>query len=120
MRTSRFVLWPCGTRKSILLARAPEQAASAKESLVRKTQELAHSLDHARDLDSTWDGILVTDDDGRITGYNETYIKMWRIPIEIMRSGNHQRSLLLSSRQSGSFPIRRPRQRDLCHGPMRV
>jgi signal transduction histidine kinase/ActR/RegA family two-component response regulator len=89
--------------QSILLARqrAEQELVRAKEALVRKTQELAHSLSIMRaTLDSTWDGILVTDDDGCITGYNLTYINMWRIPVETVRSGNHRSLLPLIAAQS--------------------
>ena len=71
--------------QSILLARqrAEQELVRAKEALERKTQQLAHSLSVMRaTLDSTWDGILVTADDGRITGYNQTYVDMWRVPTE--------------------------------------
>jgi PAS domain S-box-containing protein len=35
-------------------------------------------------LESTTNGILVTDGAGRITGFNEKYVEMWRIPRELL------------------------------------
>ena len=53
----------------------------AKEALERKTGELAHSLAMLRaTLESTTDGILVTDEHGTVTDFNERYVAMWRIP----------------------------------------
>src|ERR1700730_7189770 len=60
-----------------------------KEALERKTEELAHSLSMMRaTLESTTDGILVTDGRGKVTGFNEKYAEMWRMPREIMESGD--------------------------------
>ncbi|HXX90318.1 MAG TPA: EAL domain-containing protein [Acidimicrobiales bacterium] len=37
-------------------------------------------------LDSTADGILVVDDEGRITSFNRRFAQMWRIPESILRA----------------------------------
>ncbi|MEP6655710.1 MAG: ATP-binding protein [Betaproteobacteria bacterium] len=88
--------------QSILLARqrAEQELVRAKEVLERKTQELAHSLSvmHAT-LDATWDGILVTDNDWGVTAYNQTYVDMWRIPIEAMASRDHRSLLQINADQ---------------------
>jgi diguanylate cyclase (GGDEF)-like protein/PAS domain S-box-containing protein len=39
-------------------------------------------------LDSTADGILVTDDTGRILAYNQPFVEMWRIPRHALASGS--------------------------------
>jgi signal transduction histidine kinase/ActR/RegA family two-component response regulator len=68
--------------KSILLARqrAEEELIRAKEALEQKTEELAHSLSLMRaTLDATTDGILVTDEHGKITDYNKKFTELWRI-----------------------------------------
>lgn len=39
-------------------------------------------------LDSTWDGILVVDQKGRITSYNHRFMEMWQIPEEVMATRN--------------------------------
>ena len=82
--------------KTILLARqrAEEELVRAKEALERKTGELAHSLAMMRaTLESTTDGILVTDGGGNVTGFNQRYAEMWRTPPEILDSRSHRRLL---------------------------
>ena len=57
----------------------------AEEALERKTQELADSSAMMRaTLESTTDGILVTDGSGRVTNFNRQYAEMWRLPAEVM------------------------------------
>ena len=79
--------------QSILLARqrAEEELVRAKEALELKTEELARSLAMMRaTLESTTDGILVTDGDGKVTGFNEKFVEMWRMPREVMDSKDHR------------------------------
>ena len=81
---------------SILLARqrAEQELIQAKEALERKTEELAHSLSMMRaTLESTTDGIVVTDDGGKVTGFNEKFVEMWRCPAAIMDSKEHRQML---------------------------
>ena len=58
--------------KSILLARqrAEEEMLKAKQALERKT------LEQRATLQATWDGILVTDEEGRVTDFNRRYVEM--------------------------------------------
>ena len=75
------------TANTILLARqrAEQELLQAKQALELKTEELAHSLSMMRaTLESTSDGILVTDEKGNVTDFNENYVAMWRMPREIM------------------------------------
>ncbi|MBI2237725.1 MAG: PAS domain-containing protein, partial [Actinobacteria bacterium] len=44
-------------------------------------------------LDSTADGLLVVDREGRIAAYNRRFAEMWRIPQEILSSGDDQAAL---------------------------
>lgn len=71
--------------------RAEQELIQAKQALELKTKELAHSLALMRaTLESTSDGILVTDGFGKITGFNEKYVEMWRMPrdlVEAMEDG---------------------------------
>ena len=48
------------------------------------------SLLHAS-LESTADGILVVDRQGKITSFNKNFMDMWNIPQEILESGNYRR-----------------------------
>jgi PAS domain S-box-containing protein len=75
------------TASSVLQARqrAGQELIQAKQALEAKTEELAHLLSMMRaTLESTTDGILVTDGAGKITGFNEKYIEMWRMPRELV------------------------------------
>lgn len=75
------------TSNTILLARqrAEQELLQAKKALELKTEELAHSLSMMRaTLESTSDGILVTDQNRNVTDFNENYVAMWRMPREIM------------------------------------
>ncbi len=88
--------------QSILLARqrAEEELVQAKEALELRTQELAQSLAMMRaTLESTTDGILVTDGGGEVTGFNEKFLKMWRLPHEVMDSREHRHLLEVTARQ---------------------
>jgi len=72
--------------QSILLARrrAEQDLLSAKETLELKTRELARSLAlMGATLEATWDGILVTDEAGRVTAFNERFAEMWRLPRDV-------------------------------------
>ena len=82
------------TANTVLLARkrAEQELLEAKQELERKTGELAHSLAMMRaTLESTTDGILVTDYDGRVTGFNQQFMEMWRMPPDVLRAGSEQR-----------------------------
>jgi len=88
--------------KSILAARqrAEQELIQAKEALELRTTELAYSLSTMRaTLESTTDGILVTEDDGRVVDFNDTYVKMWRIPGDVMDARHHRRILEFVSEQ---------------------
>jgi PAS domain S-box-containing protein len=76
--------------------RAERELIAAKEALELKTQELARSLAVMQaTLESTFDGILVTDGERRVSGFNEKYLRMWSIPRELVDAGRHERLLEL-------------------------
>jgi PAS domain S-box-containing protein len=97
---------------AILLARqhAEAELVRAKEALEQKTRELAHTLAMMRaTLEATTDGILVTDEHGRITDFNEMYLTLWRLPREVVDSRRHARVLDTISRgfnDPGAFKAR--------------
>ncbi len=77
---------------AILLARqrAENELVRAKEALEARTRELAYSLAMMRaTLESTTDGILVTDEHGAVTHFNERYVAMWRMPREAVEGARH-------------------------------
>src|SRR5262245_36180283 len=41
-------------------------------------------------LESTADGVLVVDNLGKITTYNQQFAEMWRIPVNVLSSGNDE------------------------------
>jgi PAS domain S-box-containing protein len=82
--------------QSILLARqrAEQELLQAKEALELRTEELAKSLATLRAiLDSTTDGILATDDNGKVTEFNRKFVEMWRMPREALESREHRQLL---------------------------
>jgi PAS domain S-box-containing protein len=88
--------------QSILLARqrAEQDLLEAKETLELRTEELARSLAMLRaTLEAATDGFLVTDSPGKVTGFNERFVEMWRMPREVMDSGEHRRLIEVISRQ---------------------
>jgi PAS domain S-box-containing protein len=90
------------TANSILLARqrAEQELIQAKKALELKTKELAHSLAIMRaTLESTTDGILVTDVTGRVTSFNKKYMQMLRMPCEVMDSGEARQLREVAARQ---------------------
>lgn len=87
---------------SILVARqrAEHELIEAKKALESKTDELALSLSLTRaTLEATSDGILVTDDNGRITDFNENYASMWQMPRTSLESGDGPELRRIASRQ---------------------
>jgi PAS domain S-box-containing protein len=88
--------------QSILAARqrAEQELIQAKEALELRTEELAHSLSMMRaTLESTTDGILVTDGAGNVTGFNEKFVEMWRVPRETIDSTERRQLLEVCGQQ---------------------
>ena len=80
--------------------RAERDLIATKEALQQKSSELARSVAMMQaTLESTFDGIVVTDRNRRVTGFNEKYTRMWRIPREVMDTGEHRRVLALCAQQ---------------------
>jgi PAS domain S-box-containing protein len=100
--------------KAIRLARqqAEEALLQANQALELKTAELAQSLAMMRaTLESTTDGILVTDAVGNITGFNEKFVSMWRLPRTVLSVGTHQAVLDIVAEQSSDAQDFRQRVR---------
>lgn len=79
--------------REILAARqrAEQELRDTRDELKAKTQELAYSLELVRaTLESTADGLLVTDSNGKITDFNQQYVAMWRLPNELMSKRDHR------------------------------
>jgi PAS domain-containing protein len=68
--------------------RAEQEIRRTNEVLEARTRELAQALEIVRaTLESTTDSIMVTDEKGKITNFNQQYIEMWKIPPEILEGG---------------------------------
>lgn len=77
-----------------------EQLARATQALELKTRELANSVATLRaTLESTADGILVTDAAGAITDFNEKYLQMWRLDRAVCDSRSHRDVLQITGAQ---------------------
>jgi PAS domain S-box-containing protein len=56
-----------------------------EKRVAERTEEVVNSLSLLRaTLESTTDGILVTDKNGSVTSFNEKFVEMWQIPPEVM------------------------------------
>ncbi|MDB6153359.1 MAG: ATP-binding region, ATPase domain protein [Chthoniobacteraceae bacterium] len=74
--------------------------ASLEQKVADRTEALANSLALTRaTLESTTDGILATDGNGKITGFNEKFLEMWRMPRQLTESDEEQPFLEIGSRQ---------------------
>lgn len=63
----------------------------AKEMLGKKIAELDHAVSMLRAvIESIADGVLVTNESGKVLCYNQLYMNMWPIPQEIIEAGCHQ------------------------------
>ncbi|PTR16451.1 MULTISPECIES: putative bifunctional diguanylate cyclase/phosphodiesterase [unclassified Nitrosospira] len=81
------------TSRAILEAReqTEHELNQAKKALEEKTAELDRSVAMLRaTIESTADGLLVTDKHGKVLCYNQLYVDMWPIPGPLMDNGRHQ------------------------------
>jgi PAS domain S-box-containing protein len=77
---------------AILLARhrVEEDLLRANEALEARTRELADALSVMKaTLESTADGILVTDRTGRVTTFNQKFLEIWGLPHDTVAGGQH-------------------------------
>ncbi len=79
---------------------AEQELLHAKEALERKTKELAHSISVLRaTLESTTDAIVVTDEVGGVTDFNEKYAEMLGSSRERINSANPEQLRKIFSQQ---------------------
>ena len=84
------------TASTILRARerAEHELKQAKKELEEKAKKLDHSLSILRaTIETTADGILVTDEDGVVLRFNELYLEMWPIPRDVTNLSQHRQLL---------------------------
>ena len=83
MRSSRAIL--------VRRKRAEHELDQLKKALAETMAERDHSLSMLRaTIESTGDGLLVTDENGELLCYNQLYLDMWPIPRELMKTVRHQ------------------------------
>ncbi|MEK7315717.1 MAG: PAS domain S-box protein [Candidatus Eisenbacteria bacterium] len=70
-----------GVLRDITLRHRAEQERQQALSLVEAT------------LESTADGLLVVDREGRISRFNERFAHLWRLPVDILASGDDERAI---------------------------
>ena len=78
------------TANSILQIRqrAEQEIRRTNEALSQRTRELAQTLVIMRaTLESTTDAILVTDEEGKVTHFNDKYLDIWKMPREVVEGG---------------------------------
>ncbi|MEO6487835.1 MAG: diguanylate cyclase, partial [Thermoanaerobaculia bacterium] len=84
---------------ALVLHRIVRSVIVAGEGRERKrsegeTLEVREALSVLRaTLESAADGILATDEKGRVISYNQRFVEMWRIPLETMEEGGEQSPL---------------------------
>ena len=79
------------TSSTILVARKrAEYLSEAKKMLEKRMVELDRSSSILRaTIESTTDGLLVTDESGNVLCHNQLYLDMWPIPPELMEIARH-------------------------------
>jgi signal transduction histidine kinase/HAMP domain-containing protein/ActR/RegA family two-component response regulator len=82
-----------GEQQAALTATAESQQETVK-SLERSEAQKEESLSLVRaTLESTLDGILVVDQQGKIVDYNGKFVDMWRIPEPVMESKDDEKAI---------------------------
>ncbi len=68
--------------------RAEEEVRRISEALELRTRELSQALAVMRaTLESTTDAILVTNEGTKVTGFNEKYVDLWKVPRNLLLDG---------------------------------
>jgi PAS domain S-box-containing protein len=77
---------------AILVARhrVEDELMRANEALEERTRELADTVSVMRaTLESTADGILVTDRNSKVTTFNQKFLEIWGLPHDTVAGGDH-------------------------------
>ena len=84
----------------------PNLIATRILTLEQGERELARSLAILRaTLESTTDGILVTESTGKVAAFNSKFLRLWNLPSEFLSNANHGQVL-----QACSACFKNPRQ----------
>ena len=75
---------------------APERAAGASSDRGTAESAILHARNRAI-LESTTDGILMTDEQGKMTDFNAAFLALWRIGPDMAGAENHRRTMAACS-----------------------
>jgi signal transduction histidine kinase/CheY-like chemotaxis protein len=79
------------SRTLAVQARALEATLNQHEQAERELERSVSMLQAT--LESTADGILVVDREGRIVGFNRRFVELWRIPQDVVDAGHDEAAL---------------------------
>jgi PAS domain-containing protein len=72
----------------------PDIGSPTPEDHTTVEKRLAHSLSLLRaTFDSTADGILVADGQGRIETFNQRFVQLWQLPADVLAGGDDNAAL---------------------------
>ncbi|HEX9942275.1 MAG TPA: ATP-binding protein [Thermoanaerobaculia bacterium] len=87
-------LVPLRSRQMMAIIRNITELKETEEALRQSERGFRNSLSILQaTLDSTADGILVVDRSGRISAFNRRFAELWRIPEELLQSGEDDKAL---------------------------
>jgi diguanylate cyclase (GGDEF)-like protein/PAS domain S-box-containing protein len=76
------------------VARRTEELRGEVEERKKIDEQIERSLSLQRaTLEATADGLLVIDTAGRIAGFNQKFLNMWRVPAKVVESGDYDAAL---------------------------
>jgi diguanylate cyclase (GGDEF)-like protein/PAS domain S-box-containing protein len=113
-------LWVDETLRAVESAGGPVVLVHTQDATERRCagEALAQSASLlAAALESTADGIMVADLEGRVTLWNQRFREMWGIPEEVLRSGDGWKVLELAAAQVRDPEAHAAAARALLHSP---
>ena len=105
-----FVTWVMGNK-----TRQNELALAERDDAAKDFQSTLSLL--TATLDSTADGILVVDNEGKISQFNARFVEMWKLPKELLSEGDDQHALEFVENQLLHPEVFRSKVRELYAHP---
>lgn len=88
------------TKKWRLIQEVKEHTNILERNIEERTTSLRHSLSLTRStLESSTDGIIVADNEGKVIDYNNRFIELWQIPPSLIETKNYNLFIEYSIRQ---------------------
>ncbi|MEI7731178.1 MAG: PAS domain-containing protein, partial [Verrucomicrobiota bacterium] len=86
-----YLMRPISNRELTVRIEAFIRILRLNQALREKNEELAQSYSLlTATLESTADGILVVDSQGKVTSFNQKFLRLWKIPPDLMAAHNDQ------------------------------